>query len=90
LRGEVSWDGWHLPAFGWQDLGESSDAERLRQIVESGMEGSLAVAARIGKGEITVAPADRKKCGWCEFRDACREETLPAPMPLVQVAGGNG
>lgn len=89
LRGEVTWAGWHLPAFGWQDLGESSDAARLREIVDTALEGSRNVAERIGKGEIAAAPADRKKCDWCEFRDACRVETQPAPAPLVQVAGGN-
>ncbi|MFN7937453.1 MAG: PD-(D/E)XK nuclease family protein [Bryobacteraceae bacterium] len=88
LRGEVSWDGWHLPAFGWQDLGESASEERLREIVDTALEGSRGVAERIAKGEIQAAPADRRKCEWCSFRDACRVETQPAPAPLVRIAGG--
>ncbi len=88
LRGEVSWDGWHLPAFGWQDLGESAGEDRLREIVNTALEGSRNVAVRIASGEIQPAPSDRKKCAWCEFRDACRVETQPAP--LVRIAGGGG
>ncbi|MBL8175086.1 MAG: PD-(D/E)XK nuclease family protein [Bryobacterales bacterium] len=88
LRGEVSWDGWHLPAFGWQDFGESADETRLREIVNTALEGSRTVAGRIAKGEIQAAPADRKKCDWCEYSDTCRVETQPAPAPLVRIAGG--
>jgi len=88
LRGEVSWDGWHLPAFGWQDLGESANEERLREIMNTALEGSRNVAVRIAKGEIQAAPADRRKCEWCEYHDTCRVETQPAPAPLVRVAGG--
>lgn len=85
LRGEVAWDGWHVPIFGWQDLGESWDVAQLRDMMDRAREISIDVATRIAQGVIAPAPADTDKCRWCDARDACRVESQPAP--LVQVAG---
>ncbi|MBI4909251.1 MAG: PD-(D/E)XK nuclease family protein [Acidobacteria bacterium] len=84
LRGEVSWNGWHVPIFGWQDLGESWDVAQLRDMMDRAKETSSQVAASIAQGIIAPAPADTDKCKWCDARDACRIESKPAP--LVQVA----
>ncbi|MBI3207939.1 MAG: PD-(D/E)XK nuclease family protein [Candidatus Solibacter usitatus] len=86
LKGEVSWAGWHLPFFGWHELGETEDAVRLSEIIGEARETSVQVAARIDRGEIAPAPADTVKCDWCAYSTACRIESAPAP--LVQVAGG--
>lgn len=87
LRGEVSWGGWHLPSFGWQQIGDSVEAEGLRDMMDRAVQASLNAAARIGSGEIAPAPADRTKCGWCEFRDLCRVESTPAGVTIA--AGGS-
>jgi CRISPR/Cas system-associated exonuclease Cas4 (RecB family) len=29
----------------------------------------------IASGEISVRPADPRKCQWCDFRDICRVES---------------
>jgi ATP-dependent helicase/DNAse subunit B len=89
LRGEVTWAGWHIPAFGWDEIGESTDAIRLREIIDGALESSIAVAQRIAAGDIAPAPADRKKCDWCEYRDTCRIELEAAPA-LVQLVSGGG
>jgi hypothetical protein len=86
LRNEVSWAGWHLPMFGWHELGEACDAEQLQQMIQQAVDISLEVAGRISNGVIAPAPADDKKCTWCESRDLCRVEEAPAP--LTQIAGG--
>ncbi|HUQ91747.1 MAG TPA: PD-(D/E)XK nuclease family protein [Bryobacteraceae bacterium] len=86
LRSEVSWAGWHLPLSGWQDIGESWEQPRIREMIDKAIEASLIVAGRIANGDTTPRPADEKKCVWCDFKDACRIESQPAP--LVQVAGG--
>jgi hypothetical protein len=85
LRGEVSWAGWHVPVFGWQDIGESWDPGQLREMMDRAVEISQSVALRIAMGEIAPEPADVKKCDWCEFRDTCRVESAPAG--LVHIAG---
>lgn len=83
LRTEVSWAGWHVPMFGWEEIGETCDAAELDAIAGRAVETSLDVADRIGEGIIAPHPADEKKCTWCEFRDACRVESAPA----AEVAG---
>ncbi len=87
LRNEVSWAGWHLPMFGWHDVGESCDAGQLNQIIKQAVDTSLEVASRISAGIIAPAPADEKKCTWCESRDLCRVE-VTANQPLAQILGG--
>jgi ATP-dependent helicase/DNAse subunit B len=78
LRGEVAWGGWHLPMFQWDEIGESCDREELTKLTERALEATEAVAARVAAGEAAPAPADTKKCAWCEFRDACRVESAAA------------
>ncbi|MCC6389640.1 MAG: PD-(D/E)XK nuclease family protein [Bryobacterales bacterium] len=86
LRGEITWMGWRLPYFGWENIGESSDPSQLREMMRRAIDSTVSVAARIEAGEIRPSPADTKKCAWCDYRDACRVETTASP--LVQIAGG--
>jgi hypothetical protein len=74
LRGQVSWAGWHLPMFGWQDIGDNCDAVHLTEIADKAKEITIQVADRIAIGEIAPQPADDAKCVWCESRDCCRVE----------------
>lgn len=85
LRGEVSWMGWRLAYPGWDGIGESCDPSQLREMMRRAVDSTTSAALRIEAGETHPSPADRKKCAWCEYRDACR---AGAASPLVQVAGG--
>lgn len=85
LRGEVVWDGWHIPVFGWQDIGESWEPTALRAMMDRSLESTQAVSERMLAGEIAPNPADRRKCDWCDFQDVCRVETEPA---LVTIGAG--
>jgi ATP-dependent helicase/DNAse subunit B len=58
-RGEINWQGWDDPA-------------ELRSIMTAAEENTLRVAAEIRNGRIVPQPADPGKCGFCDFRDACR------------------
>lgn len=89
LRGEVTWDGWHIPVFGWQDVGESWDVEAMRQLMNRALESSTEVATRIAAGEIKPDPADRKKCEWCDFQDLCRIESQTGVTTAARGAGSS-
>jgi hypothetical protein len=82
LRGEVVWDGWHIPVFGWQDIGESWEPEALRSMMERSLETAESVSGRMLAGEIAARPADRRKCGWCDFQDLCRIESEATPVTI--------
>lgn len=86
LRGEVVWDGWHIPVFGWQDIGESWEPAALRSMMDRSLETAQAVSGRMLAGEIAASPADRRKCDWCDFQDVCRIESESAPVTIS--AGG--
>jgi hypothetical protein len=40
------------------------------------------VHAGVVSGDIAVRPSDVKKCAWCDYRDACRVETVAAQAAL--------
>ena len=52
----VEWKGGDLPA-GWR---------------EAATERTMAIVAAIRSGRMEVAPSDRDKCRYCDFRDVCR------------------
>ncbi len=87
LRGEPSWDGWHLPVFGWQDTGEPVDSVRLNEIIERAVEITLRVTAEAVSGRIAPQPASRAKCRWCDYRDICRIDA--EPVKQIVAAGGS-
>lgn len=78
LRGELSWNGWHLPIFGWQETGESVDAQELEKHLEQAVEITVRMAGDAGSGRIAPQPASRAKCVWCDYRDLCRIEISEA------------
>ncbi|MCS7025214.1 MAG: exodeoxyribonuclease V subunit gamma [Bryobacteraceae bacterium] len=83
LKGEISWQGWHIPILGWQDVGETLEASSLGERIQDAVQTAQAVAERILAGEFAPDPADRRKCGLCDFRDVCRVETLAASRTLA-------
>jgi len=40
---------------------------------QAAIERTLEIVARIREGRMPVAPSDRKKCRYCDYRDACRD-----------------
>lgn len=87
LRGEVSWDGWLLPASGWQTAGRLCQAAELRARIELAKRAAVQAAGSIRQGIFNPAPRDEKLCRRCEFRDACRVETVRTPAAIAQGVG---
>jgi ATP-dependent helicase/DNAse subunit B len=78
LKKGVAWEGWHLPMAGFEEAGESCSAGALRDLMKTAERAAIEAHERILGGRIAVSPADRDQCKWCDFRDACRVESLPA------------
>jgi RecB family exonuclease len=78
LRNKVTWEGWHVPLAGLDAAGESTTPARLRELMNAAAHKAAEVHEAIVSGRIAVAPADRDKCEWCDFRDICRVETAAA------------
>jgi ATP-dependent helicase/DNAse subunit B len=80
LKKEVSWGGWHIPIAGLESIGSSSVPEVLRDLMDASARSATEVHDAITAGRIAVKPRDRRKCDWCDYRDACRVETMPAEV----------
>jgi ATP-dependent helicase/DNAse subunit B len=63
IRGEVAWAGWE---------GEAP----LREVMAKSRQTALEAIARVRDGVIAPDPADRELCQYCDFRDACRVESV--------------
>ena len=76
LKKDVSWGGWHVSIPGLERAGESRTPEALRELMDDA--GRIAVEAHeaITSGRVSAQPADRGKCRWCDYREACRIETI--------------
>ncbi len=85
LRGEVSWDGWHIPIPGWDSTGTSCNPSELTAMVDQARQSTRHAVDRMLAGDFEVNPADPKVCEYCDYRDACRVESQR--LTLVQVAG---
>jgi ATP-dependent helicase/DNAse subunit B len=83
LRKEVVWDGWHVAIAGLERVGESRTRDGLQELIDAAIGKASQTFEAIVSGEIRARPADEKKCAWCDFRDACRVES----MALVRSAG---
>jgi RecB family exonuclease len=73
IRGQVAWAGWE-------------DAPALREVMEKSRQVVLTAVARIRGGVIAPNPADQELCQYCDFRDACRVES----MAKAAVSGEGG
>jgi hypothetical protein len=78
LRKEVVWDGWHTAIGGLEQVGESSTAARLRELIDAASGRAAESFDAIASGSIAPRPADTDKCAWCDFRDICRVESAAA------------
>jgi RecB family exonuclease len=56
----------------------ASNRDELRALMRAAEQTAKDVHERILSGRIAVDPADPDECKWCDYRDACRVETLPA------------
>ena len=80
LKKEVSWGGWHLPIGGLEGIGSSCVPEVLRELMDSAARSATEVQEAIASGHIAVHPRDPRKCARCDYRDACRVETMAAEV----------
>jgi ATP-dependent helicase/nuclease subunit B len=85
LKKDVTWDGWHRAVPELQDVGTSCTRDALQDLMRDAERTAIRVHEEITSGRIAVSPADTDKCKWCDYRDICRVESIPA----VEVAGGS-
>jgi ATP-dependent helicase/DNAse subunit B len=74
LRKQVFWDGWHVSIPGLEGIGESTTRAVLEDLMQAAAGKAIETFEAIAAGRIAPRPADRNKCKWCDFRDACRVE----------------
>ena len=82
LKKNVVWDGWHVGVPGLESLGTATTKEVLRGLMKDAESAAARVHEAISSGDLSVRPADPRKCNWCDFCDICRVESAS----LVQVA----
>lgn len=70
LKKQVTWEGWEL----------GTSREQLQELMTTSARRAEEVHVAIQSGEVSPRPADLKKCAWCDFRDACRVETITAEL----------
>jgi RecB family exonuclease len=85
LKKEVTWEGWHRDVPELRSVGTAGTQEVLRDLMKEAERTALRTHEEISSGRIAVSPADRKKCEWCDYRDICRIESMPA----VKATGGS-
>jgi hypothetical protein len=78
LKKGIAWAGWHLPVSGFEEAGDICGSEVLRDLMNTAERTAVEAHERILSGHIAVQPADPEHCKWCDFRDACRVETIAA------------
>jgi ATP-dependent helicase/DNAse subunit B len=76
LKKDVSWGGWHVSLPGLERVGESRTPEALRELMNDASRRAVDAHAAITSGLVSAQPADTAKCRWCDYRDACRIETI--------------
>ncbi|HEY6346711.1 MAG TPA: PD-(D/E)XK nuclease family protein [Bryobacteraceae bacterium] len=74
VKKQVAWGGWHLDIPGIERLGESRTRAALRELMDDAAGRAAEVYEEIASGNVAVRPLDPDKCGWCDYRDACRVE----------------
>lgn len=78
LKKGVVWDGWHVAVSGLEEAGNSCTPEVLRKLMATAEKTAIETHASVLSGRIAVEPADSAQCKWCDYRDACRVETIAA------------
>ncbi len=76
LKKDVTWGGWHTSLPGLERVGESRTPEALRELMDDASRRAVAAHTAIASGRVAAQPADTGKCRWCDYRDACRVETI--------------
>lgn len=76
LKGEVQWDGWHVPVAALEGVGNSCAPQVIRELMAGAEQRAIETREGILAGRVEAHPADRDKCRWCDFRDICRVETI--------------
>ena len=76
VKKQVAWGGWHVDIPGIERLGESRTRAGLRELIDDAAGRAAEVYEEIASGNVAVRPLDPDKCGWCDYREACRVETL--------------
>ena len=75
LKKDITWGGWHVSVPGLISIGTACTHDELHRLIESAEAAAVRVHEAITSGDITVRPADLRKCQWCDFRDVCRVES---------------
>jgi ATP-dependent helicase/DNAse subunit B len=83
VKKETFWGGWRLQIAGLESIGEVRTRQELRELMEESAQRAREVHTAITTGKVAVRPLDRKKCAWCDFRDACRVETMAAEVAVA-------
>jgi ATP-dependent helicase/DNAse subunit B len=78
LKKGIAWEGWHLPVDGLEDAGISCTADALRELMNTAERTAIEAHGHILNGRIAAQPADTDHCRYCDYRDACRVETIAA------------
>jgi ATP-dependent helicase/DNAse subunit B len=78
LKKGIAWEGWHLPVSGFEEAGDICGSEVLRDLMNTAQQTAVEAHEHILSGRIAVQPADPEHCKWCDYRDACRVETIAA------------
>jgi ATP-dependent helicase/nuclease subunit B len=84
LKTELAWQGWRRGVPELPATVTDCVPDVFRGVIEQALERSRDAAARIRAGEIGATPADPDKCLYCEFRDCCRVESVPARVRVAE------
>jgi ATP-dependent helicase/DNAse subunit B len=76
LKKEVSWGGWHVSIPGLGGIGEARTPKALRELMDDAARIAVSAHQEILTGQVSARPTDRDKCRWCDYRDACRVESI--------------
>ncbi len=90
LKKDVSWGGWHASIPGLGQIGEARTVEALRELMESAAAVAISAYEAILSGQVAARPTDRDKCRWCDYRDACRVESITTEIAVGQAIGLSG
>jgi RecB family exonuclease len=71
---------------GWSDAPLLDAVAMPERWLERTRERALDIVKEIREGSVSIQPADRDKCKWCDARDVCRIEQTAAELVQLEVA----